>query len=113
MLLRSRPNATLVLAILALTSSSMCTTIKLVYSTDRSKAVVLVLVLLFVALWFIYEAKELSAFRTFVRFALVWFCPFPLPFDVWEGLRLLIVALSGIFAYLFFEIKRSHKLQSK
>ena len=37
-----------------------------VCSTDRSKAVVLVLVLLFVALW-----SNLSAFRTFVRFVLV------------------------------------------
>ena len=74
-----------------------------VYSTDRSKAVIPVLVLLFVALWLIYEAicfmsylvlfyfcvffspfsiaitslgeekSNLSAFRTFVLFALVWF----------------------------------------
>ena len=70
-----------------------------VYSTDRSKAVVPVLVLLFVALWFILrgdvcitmchfvlvffspfsiaitslgeERANLSAFRTFVRFVLV------------------------------------------
>ena len=92
-----------------------------VYSTDRSKAVVQVLVLLFVALWFILlfvlslawcyfalafssslsiaitslgeERANLSAFRTFVRFAHVWFCLFPLPLGVWEGLRLVIVAL--------------------
>ena len=73
-----------------------------VCSTDRSKAVVPVLVLLFVALWFILrgdlscfawcyfvlvffsplsiaitslgeERANLSAFRTFVRFPLVWF----------------------------------------
>ena len=73
-----------------------------IYSTDRSKAVVPVLVLLFVALWFILrgylfyvlpfvifflcfqsfsiaitsvgeERANLSAFCTFVRFALVWF----------------------------------------
>ena len=80
-----------------------------VYSTDRSKALVPVLVLLFVALWFILrgdlflslalcysvlvfsspfsiaitslreEIASLSAFRTFVQFALVWFCLFPLP----------------------------------
>ena len=79
----------------------------MVYSTDRSKAVVPVLVLLFVALWFIYEAiccmsfrvsfcscvfspfsiaitslgeerVNLSAFRTFVRFVFVWICRFPL-----------------------------------
>ena len=81
-----------------------------------SKAVVLVLVLLFVALWFILqgdlfyilpcvilfcvfspfsititplgeERANLSAFRTFVRFVLVCICRFPLPLDVWEGLR--------------------------
>ena len=75
----------------------------MIYSTDRSKAVVPVLVLLFVALWFILrgdlfyvlpcvilflclfspfsiaitslgeERANLSAFRTFVRFVLVWF----------------------------------------
>ena len=74
----------------------------MVYSTDRSKAVAPVLVLLFVALWFILrgvlfevlpcvilflcffspfsivitshgeERANLSAFRAFVRFALVW-----------------------------------------
>ena len=101
-----------------------------VYSTDRSKAVVLVLVLLFVALWFILrgdwlyvfpcvilflcfsvllvlrlprlkERANLSAFRTFVRFVLVWVCRFPLPLGVWEGLRFVIVALPGLFFYLF------------
>ena len=80
----------------------------MVYSTDRSKAVVPVLVLLFVALWFILrgdlfyvylvafcscvfqsfsiaitslgeERANLSAFRTFVRFVFVWICRFPLP----------------------------------
>ena len=99
------------------------------YSTDRSKAVVPVFVLLFVALWFILqgdlflfclvlfcswffsplsigitslggERANLSAFRTFVRFALV--CLFSLPLGVWEGLRLVIVALPGLFPYLFF-----------
>ena len=77
-----------------------------VFSTDRSKAVVPVLVLLFVVLWFILpgdlfcvalcyfvlvffgpfsiaitsfgeERANLSAFRTFVQFVLVWFCLFP------------------------------------
>ena len=100
----------------------------MIYSTDRSKAVVLVLVLLFVALWFILrgylfyltffyfvlvffgpfriaitslgeERANLSAFRTFVRFALIWFCLFPLPLGVWEGLRFVIVALPGLFSY--------------
>ena len=88
------------------------------------------LVLLFVALWFILrgdvlrlalcyfvlvfysisiiaitslgeENANLSAFRTFVRFALVWFCLFPLPLGVWEGLQLVIVAFPGLFSYRF------------
>ena len=101
----------------------------MVYSTDRSKAVVPVLVLLFVALWFILrgdlfyvvpcvilffspssititslgeERANRSTFRTFVRFAFVWFCLFPLPLGIWEGLRFVIVALPPwIFPYLF------------
>ena len=78
----------------------------MVYSIDRSKAVIPVLVLLFVALWFILqddlffspfsiaiislgeERANLSVFRAFVRFALVWFCLFPLPLCVWDGLGL-------------------------
>ena len=137
-----------------------------VYSTDRSKAVVPVLVLLFVALWFILrgdlfyvfpcvilflcfsvllvlrlprlgkrelnlvlfvrlfdfvlvffspfsiaitslgeERAKLSAFRTFVRFVLVWICRFPLPLGVWEGLRFVIVALPGLFSFLFFVLE--------
>ena len=48
------------------------------------------------------ERASLGAFRTFVRFALVWFCLFSLPLGVWEGLRFVIVALSGLFSYLFF-----------
>ena len=82
----------------------------MVCSTDRSKAVVPVLVLLFVALWFILrsdllivvpcvilflcftvlfmitslgeERAKLSAFRTFVRFVLVRISWFPLPLGV-------------------------------
>ena len=45
---------------------------------------------------------NLSAFRTFVRFALVWFYLFPLPLGVWEGLRFVIVAHPGLFSYIFF-----------
>ena len=37
----------------------------------------------------------------FVRFVLVWICRFPLPLGVWEGLWFLIVALPGLFFYLF------------
>ena len=46
------------------------------------------------------ERASLGAFRTFVRFALdnVWFCLFPLPLGVWEGLRFVIVALPGLFS---------------
>ena len=100
-----------------------------VYSTDRSKAMVPMLVLLFVALWFILrgdllyvlpyvivffgpfsiaitslreERADLSAFRTFVLFVFVWICRFPLPLGVWEGLRFVIVALPGLSSYLFF-----------
>ena len=47
------------------------------------------------------EGVNLSAFRTFVRFVLVWICRFSLPLGVWEGLRFVIVALSGLFSYLF------------
>ena len=53
------------------------------------------------------ERANLSALRTFVRFALVWFCLFPLPFGVWEGLQLVIMALPGLFSYLFYISKRS------
>ena len=95
---------------------------------DHSKAVVLVLVLLYglfyEAICFISylvlfvlvffspfsiaitslgeERANLSAFRTFVRFVLVRFCLFPLPLGVWEGLRFMIVALPGLFSYLCF-----------
>ena len=49
------------------------------------------------------ERANLSAFHTFVRFALVSFCLFSLPLGVWEGLRLVIVALTGLFSYVFCE----------
>ena len=48
------------------------------------------------------KRANLGAFRAFVRFALVWFCLFPLPLGVWEGLRVVIVALPGLSSYLFF-----------
>ena len=44
------------------------------------------------------ERANLNTFHAFVRFALVWFCPLSL--GVWEGLRLLIVTLPVLFAYL-------------
>ena len=45
------------------------------------------------------ERASLGAFRTFVRFAHFWFCLFPLPLGVWEGLRFVIVALPGQYRY--------------
>ena len=45
-----------------------------------------------------------AVFRTFVRFALAWFCLFPLPLGVWEGLRFVIVALLVLFSFIFFVI---------
>ena len=100
-----------------------------VYSTDRSKAVVPVLVLFFVVLWFILRGDLLYVFPCvilflcssvllvlrlprlgkreltlvlFVRlFDLCLFGRFPLPLGVWEGLRFVIVALPGLFSYLF------------
>ena len=48
------------------------------------------------------ERAYLSAFRTFVRLVLVWICRFPLRLGVWEELRFVIVALPGLFSYLFF-----------
>ena len=50
------------------------------------------------------ERANLSTFRTFVRFVLVWICRFPLPLGVWEGLRFVIVAHPGLFSYLIFDI---------
>ena len=42
------------------------------------------------------EKANLNAFCKFVRFMLIWFCLFPLPLGVWEGLRLVIVPLTGL-----------------
>ena len=50
------------------------------------------------------ERANFGAFRAFVRFVLVWICRFPLPLGVWEGLRFVIVALSGLFSYLFLTV---------
>ena len=54
------------------------------------------------------ERANLSAFRTFVRFVLVWICRFPLPLGVWEGLRFAVcdfgtpcTFLLPCFAYFF------------
>ena len=47
------------------------------------------------------ERANLSVFRTFVRFVLVWICRFPLPLGIWEGLRFVIVALPGLSLTFF------------
>ena len=121
-----------------LASCNSALNLPVVYSTVRS--VVPVLVLLFVALWFILrgdlfyvlpcvilvlcffnpfsiaiitlgeERAILSAFRTFVRFLLVWFCCFSLPLGVWEGLQFVIAALPGLFSYHFFLFPLSESL---
>ena len=55
------------------------------------------------------ERDNLSAFRISVRFALVWFCLFPLPLPLplgdWEGLRFVIVTPPGLFSYFFLLIE--------
>ena len=57
--------------------------------------------------------ERVSAFRTFVQFVLVWICRFPLPLGIWEGLQFVIVALNGVFSYLFFINVVTLKMQSK
>ena len=41
-----------------------------------------------------------GAFRAFVRFVLVWICRFSLSLGVWEGLRFVIVALTGLTFFM-------------
>ena len=91
-----------------------------VYSTDRSKAVVPCSCVLSPLSISITSRGEESAnlsvllflfvcfYVFFVRLfdlRLFWFCLFPLPLGVWEGLRLLIVALPGLFSYLFMVLR--------
>ena len=47
------------------------------------------------------EKANLNVFRTFVWFALVWFCLFSLPLGVCEGRPFVIVPLLWLFSYLF------------
>ena len=112
-----------------------------VYSTDRSKVVVLVLVLLFVALWFILRVDLFYVLPCVILFlcfsvllalqlprlgkrelVLVLFvCLFDLLLfgfvcflfllGVWEGLSFVIVALPGLFSYPFFFPKRSSNIK--
>ena len=78
----------------------------MVYSTRRFVVCLsvchLVLVFFSIAITSLGEERaNLSAFRTFVRFVLVKICRFSLLLGVWEGLRFVIVALPGLFSYLF------------
>ena len=101
----------------------------MVHTTDRSKAVVPVLVLLFGALWFILRGDLLYVLLCAILFlcfsvllalrlprlgkrelilvlfvCLIDLCLFGFvgfPIDVWEGLQFVIVALPGLFSYLF------------
>ena len=50
------------------------------------------------------ERANLSVFRTFIRFVLVWICRFPLPLGVWEGRRFVIVALPGLFPLVLAQV---------
>ena len=114
-----------------LASCKSALTPPVVYSTDRSKAVVPVLVLLFVALWFILRGDWLYAFPCVILFlcfsillvlrlprlgkrelilvlfvrlfdlCLFGFVGFLFLLGVWERLRFVIVALPGLFSYLF------------
>ena len=75
---------------------------RFVLSFARCYFVFVVLSPLSIAITSLVEDRaSLSAFRTFVRLALVWFCLFLLPLGVWEGLRLMIVALPGLLSYPF------------
>ena len=57
------------------------------------------------------ERANLSAFRTFDRFVLVWFCRFSLPLGVWEGLQFVIVALPGLTFFWLSETEQAGDLK--
>ena len=112
-----------------LASCKIALNLPVVYSTDRSKAMVPVLVLLFVALWFILQGDLFYVLPSVILFlcfsvilalglprlgkvivvlfvclfdvCLFGFVGFLFLFGVWEGLRFVIVALPGFFSYLF------------
>ena len=48
------------------------------------------------------ERANFSAFRTFVRFVPVWFCLFPLPLGVREGLRRFLRFACSCLVLVFF-----------
>ena len=44
---------------------------------------------------------------------LAWYCLFPLPLGVWEGLRFVIVGLPGLFSYRFWHAAKDHRTLTK
>ena len=75
----------------------------MVYSTRRFVYVLCYFVLVFFSPFSIVitslgeERANLRAFCTFVHFVLVWFCRFPVPLGVWEGLRSLHFSLTFFY----------------
>ena len=83
----------------------------MVYSTKRFVVCLSVCHFVFVFFSpFSIAITLLSAFRTFVRFVLVWIWRFPLPLGAWEGLRFVIVAWT--FLLPFFFTNEMHNFQS-
>ena len=72
-----------------------------VYSTDRPKAVVPVLVLLFVALWFILQG-DLFWCLTLCHFVLVFFSPFSIAITSLGEEELILVLFVRLFALCLF-----------
>ena len=82
--------------------NKLCNIRRAILSGDRSCFVLVFFSPLSIGITSLREERaNLSAFHTFVRFAFIWFCLFLLPPGVWEGLRLVILALPGLFSYLF------------
>ena len=73
----------------------------MVYSTDRPKAVVPVLVLLFVALWFILQG-DLFWCLTLCHFVLVFFSPFSIAITSLGEEELILVLFVRLFALCVF-----------
>ena len=73
----------------------------MVYSTDRSKAVVPVLVLLFVALWFILRGDLLYVFPCVILF-LFFFSPFSIAITSLGEERLILVLFVRLFDLCLF-----------
>ena len=90
----------------------------MVYSTRRFVALFILFLFFFspfsIAITSLGEERaNLSAFRTFVRYALVWFCLCPHPLGVWEGLWFVIAALPGLFSYLFLTVVKQKQRKKR